>query len=216
MQNYIQKGNVIDYTVPSGVTITAGQIVNIGQMSGVAANDGVEDDVIAVNLEGVFEVEKTTSLAITAGDELFVNATTKKATKTNTDKVLGIAWANAATNDTTVLVKLIAKKGDQNTTLTQAANVAALGITNNLTALAVTPVTFTGAATAGGSSPSASNVNDAIDALAAEVKTAVDAKADNADVETLRTEVEARLDAIEAKVDAEIAALKAAGLQASS
>ncbi len=97
-----------------------------------------------------------------------------------------------------------------------AANIAAIGTTSNLTTLAVTATTFTGAACAGGSSPSATNVNTAIDAAIAEAKTALDLKADNADVETLRTEIEARLDVIEGKIDALIAALKTAELMATS
>jgi predicted RecA/RadA family phage recombinase len=182
MKNYIQKGDVIVVEAPSG-GITSGQIVNVGVMSGVAASSGDEGDSVAVNLEGVFEVEKTAALAVTAGEEVYVNTTTKKVTKTITDKPLGVAFADAAGDDTTVIVKLVPKKGDTNSTITQAANVAALGTTTNLTAV---PVSF----------------------------------ADEAAVQTylvtLRSETEARLDAIEAKVDAEIAALKAAGLQASS
>jgi hypothetical protein len=127
-----------------------------------------------------------------------------------------------------------------------AAVVAAFGSTTNLTALVPTAAsltalvptaaTFTGAACGGGATPADSDVNTAIDAATAKVKTAVDLKADNADVETLRTEAlaalllkadnadvetllteaEARLDALEAKVNAMLAALKDASLMATS
>ena len=97
-----------------------------------------------------------------------------------------------------------------------AAAVAAFGSTTNLTALAVTATTFAGAACAGGSTPTATQVNTAIDTATGLVKTALDLKADNADCETLRTETEARLDAIETKINAVIAALKAASLMAKS
>ena len=97
-----------------------------------------------------------------------------------------------------------------------AAVVAAIGTTSNLSALVVTATTFSGAACTGGSTPTATNVNTAIDAATAATKTALDLKADNADVETLRTQVEARLDAVEAKADELIAALKAVGIMASS
>lgn len=95
-----------------------------------------------------------------------------------------------------------------------AAVVAAFGTTTNLTALAPTAVTMTAAACAGGATPAATDVNAAINSATAEIKTMLDAKADNADAETLRTEVEARLDAIETKVNAMLTALKAAGLMA--
>lgn len=182
MKNYIQNGEVYTKVAPEG-GIASGELVNIGAMTGVAATSGLEGDKVAVNLEGVFEVEKTTGVAMTAGDELYVNTTTKKATKVSTDKALGICWESADSGDTKVVVKLQGKKGDANGTLGQAANVTALGSTTNMTAV---PGSF-------------------------------------ADVAAVRTyfithlsEDEARLDAIEAKVDAVIAALKTAGLMATS
>jgi hypothetical protein len=93
-----------------------------------------------------------------------------------------------------------------------AAKVASIGGTTNLPAAVVAPVTMTGAATAGGATPSATNVNTAIDAATAQIKGFLDVKADNVDIETLRVAVEARLDVVEAKVDAIISALTLAGL----
>lgn len=63
--------------------------------------------------------------------------------------------------------------------------------------------------------PTGAEVDTAINALRDKVETALDAKSDNADLETLRTEAEARLDAIEAKIDAVIASLKAANIMKS-
>jgi len=94
--------------------------------------------------------------------------------------------------------------------------VVAFGVTANLTALAPIAVTMTGAACAGAATPSATDVNAAINSATAEIKGFIDAKADNADVETLRTEVEARLDALEAKVNAVLTSLKAASYMASA
>lgn len=95
-----------------------------------------------------------------------------------------------------------------------AAVVVEFGATSNLTPLVPVATTFAGAATAGGAAPTATQVNAAIDAATALVKTALDLKADNADTETLRTEVEARLDALEAKVNAILTSLKAASYMA--
>jgi len=98
----------------------------------------------------------------------------------------------------------------------QAATVAAFGVTTNLTAAVVAATTFL--ATVGTyvapAEPTGAEVDATVDAALAQVKTVVDVKADNADLETLRTEAEARLDAIETKVNAIIAALKTAGLMA--
>ncbi len=99
----------------------------------------------------------------------------------------------------------------------QAAAVAALGATSDMTALAPTASVITDSAGtyAIPAEPTGAEVDTAINELRDKVELALDAKADNADAETLRTEAEARLDDIEAKVDAVIAALKAAGLMAS-
>lgn len=185
MKNVIQNGDVKDHAVTSGeVSIAAGDVVNIGQMCGVAATSGTyaNSDSVAVNLKGVYELPKNNNLVITEGDELFWDTTAKEVTKTKTDKPLGIAWSSEIDVATTVEVLLVPKKGDQNTSLGQAANVA-FSAGANLTAV---PGSF----------------------------------ADEAAVQTylvtLRGDIETRLDAIDTALLAEIAALKAAGLQATS
>jgi hypothetical protein len=99
----------------------------------------------------------------------------------------------------------------------QAAAIAALGVTSNLSAAVVTATViansnFTAAIPA---EPTKAEVDVGIDTLRTAVVSALDVKADNADLETLRTQVEARIDAVEAKFDAIIAALKTAGIMAS-
>lgn len=89
--------------------------------------------------------------------------------------------------------------------------IAALGTTTALAALVAASASLGSSAISEGDVYSDSAVNAGIDALAVAVETDLDLKADNADVETLRTEVEARLDAIEAKVDAILVATKATG-----
>ena len=92
------------------------------------------------------------------------------------------------------------------TAMVPSATVAELGTTSDLTALVVAATTLSDLSTGD------SYTDAAVNAIFAEVETALDLKADNADVETLRTEVEARLDNIEAKIDAILGALKASGL----
>ena len=97
-----------------------------------------------------------------------------------------------------------------------AAVILAFGVTTNLTPLVVAAATFSTSAMAAvaPAAPTAAEVAAAINAATAKVKTVVDLKADNVDVETLRTEVEARLDAIEAKFDALLVAFKASSQMA--
>lgn len=107
MKNYIQNGDAINYLIPSATTITAGSVVAIGtNITGVAVTGGTTGDTIVVNLCGVYELTKDAPLVITQGDRLFWNASNKEITKTVTDRPIGVAWADAASADTTVLVSL--------------------------------------------------------------------------------------------------------------
>ena len=107
MKNYEQKGEAINYLVPNATTIAAGAVVQIGQsLTGVAVTGGTAGETIVVNLCGVYELPKTTSLVITQGDRLFWNSATSRITKTITHRPIGVAWADQASNDTTVLVQL--------------------------------------------------------------------------------------------------------------
>ncbi len=97
-------------------------------------------------------------------------------------------------------------------------NVSAIGTTSNMSALVPAAASISGSAAtfADTASPTGAEIDTAIDQLKAKVITALAAKADNVDAETLRTEAEARLDVIEAKVDLVIANLIAAGMMAAS
>lgn len=131
-QNYIQEGNVIPYTVPTSTTIVSEDVVFAGIIPGIALGGGTEGDIIQLSLRGVWRVAKTTSLVITQGDKLYFNTSTKKVTKTKTDKYIGIAFASELSAATTVDVLL---NPDTNSEANQAAVVTALGTTTNLTAI---------------------------------------------------------------------------------
>ena len=104
MANYIQKGNTIDYTATAA--IAAGDVVSLGSHIGVAAGDIPAGAVGALAVEGVFEIDKTASLAISTGDAVYFSTSTKKVTKTDTDVPAGWAVADAAAADTVVRVKI--------------------------------------------------------------------------------------------------------------
>jgi hypothetical protein len=118
---------------------------------------------------------------------------------TKTRKILTVAMANR------VAAAELADAVDSGSN-PQAASVAVIPASANLTVPA--PVAAAIADTDLGAGPAYAA------ALAADVNAALDDKADNADVVTLASEVEARLDTLEGKVNAIIAALKAAGLMA--
>ena len=126
MTNFIQDGDTIEYS-NSGSAISAGDVVVIGKLLGVAVTDiAATTGVGTVALEGVFNLPKNTSLAITQGDQLFWDTTPGEVTKTATDIPLGTAHESAASDATTVNVKLAAA-GDN---VPQAAVVAAEATAN--------------------------------------------------------------------------------------
>lgn len=192
-KKYLQPGKTMDWYNGTGADCVSGQFVKVGERMGVCAVDIASTKTGSVDLEEVHECPKTTGEAWTQGDKLFWVAGTSKLSKTATANTwAGFAFKDAASDDATGAVKLEPLPG-------KALVVAAHG------APAVVATVFTGAATAGGATPSDANVNTAIDAHAAEAKTALDLKADNAD-----------LISVAAKLDDVIAKLKAAGLMANA
>jgi len=66
--NYIQPGEVIDYT--AGSNITSNQVVVVGQMLGVALSDIANGETGSVQIRGVFDVPKVSGAVIAAGESL--------------------------------------------------------------------------------------------------------------------------------------------------
>jgi predicted RecA/RadA family phage recombinase len=107
MKNFVQPGNVLDYTIPSATTIEPGDVVVVNDLLGVAAKGGTTGDVIPVYLEGVYELDKTTGTAHNQGDVLYWNSSTDKTTKTATgNKPIGYAFTAAASGATSNRVLL--------------------------------------------------------------------------------------------------------------
>jgi len=179
----------MDYV--AGGTITAGDVVAIAGIGcGIATKSGVSGDIIPIELEGVFEVVSTGAIA--QGARVYWNGSAATATG-STNTLMGVAMKAAASN--LVQVKLIALGDTEPGNLTQAANVAALGGTLTGT-VAGTMVDVAAAACGGTMTPAASDVDTAVAALALSTNLA--------------------LKELQTAFNAEIAALKAAGLQASS
>jgi predicted RecA/RadA family phage recombinase len=108
-QNYIESGEVKDFTLSGSVT--SGAIVEMGDLVGVALASGVSGETVAVALEGVFELTKTTGAgtAIAVGQKLYSNGAGAVTTDSNSgaNKVIGHAWTAATTTATVVLVRLM-------------------------------------------------------------------------------------------------------------
>lgn len=106
MQNYIQKGDTVDWVNGTGSAVVSGQPVFIGNLPGIATGDIANTKTGEVRVVGIFLLAKTTSLVITVGDRVFWNTTTKKVTKTVTDVPLGAAAGSETSNATTVKVRI--------------------------------------------------------------------------------------------------------------
>lgn len=194
MKNLIAPGKVITYTVPAATTIAAGEVVKVGNLYGIAVSGGTTDDEIALNLTGAYELAKKASLAITQGDALYWDADPGEITKTVTDgNLIGYAYESAAGADDTVIV--IIGGGATGAIPPQAALVAALGGTLTGT-VEGTLANVADIACAGGSTPSATNVNTAVNGAILDV---------NLQLKELQT-----------TLNAVIAALKAADIMASA
>jgi predicted RecA/RadA family phage recombinase len=105
MKNYIQEGDTLNFT--ANEAITAGQMILVTGVVGVAINDVASGAVGVLATKGVFEVAKEGTDAPSQGQILYYNATNKTATVTaSTNKVIGYAWTAAASGDSTVQVRL--------------------------------------------------------------------------------------------------------------
>jgi predicted RecA/RadA family phage recombinase len=107
MQNKVQNGEVINY-IPSGSAVSAGDVVKIGNLFGVAATDIAVGALGAVEVEGVFDLPKA-AVAFSQGDIVYWDESAGAMTNTDdtgTNLRAGLAWKAAASGDATVRMKL--------------------------------------------------------------------------------------------------------------
>lgn len=106
-KNYVQEGKIMSWTNGTGGDIASGDVVLIGTRVGVALVDIADGESGSVAVAEVFEVPKVAPLAIAAGDFLYWDVADANFNKTATDNTLGgYAFADAASADTTVNIKL--------------------------------------------------------------------------------------------------------------
>ena len=74
--------------------------MKFGPVVGVTKLDIKANELGAIALTGVYEVEKATGTAINKGDKLYLDTATGKVTKTPNATYLGIAIADYASADT--------------------------------------------------------------------------------------------------------------------
>ncbi len=212
MINEIHEGKRITFT-NSGSAILSGAIVPVGERCGVALVDiAATSGTGTVSMEGTYLLPKDGDEAFTQGQRLFHDASdgTVTGTATGGNKWVGYAEEAATESSTTCRVTLspLPKKA-ANVAYSAGTNLAALVVT----ATNVAASNFTAADPA---QPTKAEIDTGIDTVVLAIETALDLKADNADVETLRTSIETRLDAIDTGIASILTSLKNAGLMSDS
>lgn len=148
---------MVSYTIPALTTITAGQLIFVGSLVGIAVTGGTAGEVIAVNLHGVYELAKATG-AITQGQKVYYDESESKITTTADGNLfVGNAYVAAGSSDATafVIIGYLESTG-------VAEEIAAIG----------TPTAFTAI---GGTFADLAAAQTAVSTLKTETKTAVNA-----------------------------------------
>lgn len=98
-----QDGKAVGYT--PAVAVSAGQVVARGDLVGVATLPiaaGVDGEIV---IDGVFDINKTSALAIAVGDDVYFNDVTNEANKTAGIRALGVlTFPTIAANDESVTI----------------------------------------------------------------------------------------------------------------
>lgn len=106
MKNFIQRGDMITVTTPTG-GVTSGQGVVVGNLFGVAATTAAEGDSIEIATVGVFELPKLVSAVIAAGARVAWDDTAKQIVLPGTGMLpIGIAVLAAGNGATIARVRL--------------------------------------------------------------------------------------------------------------
>lgn len=107
MKTYIQDGDQITVTTPSGGS-TSGVGMLIGTaLWGVAKNTSLQGEQTVLVRRGVVTIAKTSALAISAGDRLYWDNTNKVVNKTASAQLeVGVALEAAANPSPTVVMSI--------------------------------------------------------------------------------------------------------------
>lgn len=110
MAQFIQKGDIVDYTNSGEAAIEYGQLIVGKDKVFVAAEEIAPGATGGVHAEGVFEFETSDETAIEYGQKMYFDKTNKNATATSTDGIaIGYAVQDitASTGSKKVLIKLV-------------------------------------------------------------------------------------------------------------
>ena len=105
MKNFIQRGDMITVTAPTG-GVTSGQGLLVGNLFGVAAKTAAEGESVEIATVGVYELPKLVSAVIAAGVRVAWDNTAKQVVLPATGMVpIGVATVAAGNGVATVRVR---------------------------------------------------------------------------------------------------------------
>lgn len=105
MKNYVQDGDTLSLVAP--YDRLSGQGMLVGSIFGVAAVDALSGASVEAEVDGVFDIEKVSAQAWTAGALIYWDDTAKNATSVSTsNKLIGVAVQAAANPSSTGRVRL--------------------------------------------------------------------------------------------------------------
>lgn len=107
LATYWQRGEAIDYKNETGAAIPANTLLIVGSVLGVAGTDIPVGEVGSLHVEGVFEIPKKASTAVTAGAKITYTDADGASPASGSNPVYGYAVEAAAAEAATVLVKLL-------------------------------------------------------------------------------------------------------------
>lgn len=106
MRNYIQPG--VNLTLPAAADIKSGEVFILGAITGIAAGDALEDEMVDVVTSGVFSVDKVGAESFDVGDPVYFATATKLATSTASGNVhIGTCVKIAVSGSASVETKLV-------------------------------------------------------------------------------------------------------------
>ena len=103
MRNFVQPGNAV--TIPSPVTLAAGDPVVVGALRGVANGDAETGEPVVIATTGIFELDKVGADAFAVGDLAYVDGA-GLATVADTGSEIGVAVRAAAAGSAKVFVRV--------------------------------------------------------------------------------------------------------------
>lgn len=101
--NYIQPGDNV--TVPAPADVSSGDLVEVGDLFGIASTDALSGADVVLATGGVYTLPKTSAQAWTVGAKIYWTGTAATTTASG-NTLVGVAMAVAANPSSTGIVRL--------------------------------------------------------------------------------------------------------------